>query len=206
MNAQGAANVARACREAGAKLVHYSTNFVFDGISAEPYSELDVPEPTSVYGRSKREGEMRVLDELPEALVIRSAGLFGHQGSAIKGGSFPDRIVARAREGQPLRVVDDQFLNPTYTGHLATASIGALEAGVTGVVHLVAEGCCSFHEFATEVLAIAGILASIARVKTESAAGIADRPRNGCLRSVRRPALPSWQEGLAAFWASRPSG
>jgi dTDP-4-dehydrorhamnose reductase len=201
VNATGAANVARACRVEGASLVHFSTNYVFDGTAEQPYTEEDEPRPTSVYGRSKREGEQRVLEELPEALIIRSAGLFGRGGSAVKGGSFPDRLLARAESGQPLAVVTDQRLNPTYTGHLAEASIAARRSGRQGILHLVAEGCCSFYEFAQEILRLAGVNGVVDPIST--AAGGADRPRNGCLVSVRSEPLPPWKEGLAAYWASR---
>lgn len=204
VNADGAANVARACQEARARLVHYSTNYVFAGDRVDAYSESDPADPPSAYGRSKREGEIKVIQNLPDALVIRSSGLFGHRGSAIKGGSFPDRIVARAREGQELRVVDDQFLNPTYTGHLAAASIEAIELGTTGIVHLVAAGCCSFFEFATEILRVAGITTEIRPIRTGQSPGGAPRPRNGCLRSDRMAPLPDWRVGLADFWVSRP--
>lgn len=205
VNAEGAANVARACQEVRARLVHFSTNYVFAGNGVGAYSETDPADPASAYGRSKHEGERRVLASLPDALVIRSSGLFGHRGSAIKGGSFPDRIVARAREAQELRVVDDQFLNPTYTAHLAVASIAATEQGLVGLLHLVAEGCCSFHEFATEILRVAGIRAEIKAIKTQESAGAAPRPRNGCLRSDRMAALPDWRVGLAEYWLSRPT-
>jgi len=107
VNADGPANLAWACSRAGARLVHYSTNYVFDGSAVEPYSETDEPRPLSAYARSKLDGERRVLEALPSALVIRSAGLFGATGSAIKGGSFPERMVKRAREGQRLRIVAD---------------------------------------------------------------------------------------------------
>ena len=89
VNADGPANLARACRQVGARLVHYSTNYVFDGSAAQPYTEAADPGPLGAYARSKLEGERRVLEALPGALVIRSAGLFGVTGSAIKGGSFP---------------------------------------------------------------------------------------------------------------------
>ena len=203
VNSRGAANVARACREVGARLVHFSTNYVFDGKSSHPYTEADDPHPLSVYGRSKRDGELRVLEEMPTALVIRSSGLFGHGGSAVKGGSLPDRLLARARAGERLQVVDDQRLNPTFTGHLADASIAALAAGSTGILHLVAAGCCSYHEFAIELFRVAGLEADVGSVATNQGGTAAARPLNGCLVSSRAEPLPSWQDGLRAYWQTR---
>ncbi|MDQ6918363.1 MAG: dTDP-4-dehydrorhamnose reductase [Candidatus Dormibacteraeota bacterium] len=203
VNAKGAANVAQACREVGARLIHFSTNYVFDGKADRPYTEADEPRPLSAYGRSKLEGELRVLDALPSALVIRSSGLFGHRGSAIKGGSLPDRLLARARAGDRLSVVSDQRLNPTFTGHLADASIRAAAAGSTGVLHLVAGGCCSYHEFAVELLRVAGVDAEVDSVATTRDGTAADRPLNGCLTSIRAEPLPTWQEGLQAYWQTR---
>ena len=203
VNAEGAANVAKACRGVGARLVHFSTNYVFDGKADRPYTEVDEPRPLSAYGRSKLEGELRVLDGLPSALVIRSSGLFGHGGSAIKGGSLPDRLLARASGGGRLSVVSDQRLNPTFTGHLADASITAAAAGSTGVLHLVAGGCCSYHEFAVELLRVAGVDAEVDSVATTSDGTTADRPLNGCLISIRAEPLPTWQEGLRAYWQTR---
>jgi len=203
VNSRGAANVARACPEVGARLVHFSTNYVFDGKSSHPYTEADDPHPLSVYGRSKRDGELRVLEEMPTALVIRSSGLFGHGGSAVKGGSLPDRLLARARDGERLQVVDDQRLNPTFTGHLADASIAALAAGSTGILHLVAAGCCSYHEFAIELFRVAGLEADVGSVATNQGGTAAVRPLNGCLVSSRAEPLPSWQDGLRAYWQTR---
>jgi dTDP-4-dehydrorhamnose reductase len=203
VNAEGAANVARACREAGVRLVHFSTNYVFDGKADRPYVETDEPHPLSAYGRSKREGEVRVLEELPTALVVRSSGLFGLGGSAIKGGSFPDRLLARAQAGNPLAVVTDQMFNPTYTGHLAEASIAAAAAGTAGLLHLVAAGCCSYHEFAAEVLRQAGLEVEIEPKLTDPPGDGAERPLNACLLSVRTTPLPSWQQGLRDYWQTR---
>lgn len=203
VNTRGAANVAQACREVGARLVHFSTNYVFDGKSPAPYVEGDEPNPLNTYGRSKREGELRVLDALPTALVIRSSGLFGHGGSAVKGGSLPDRLLARARAGERVSVVDDQRLNPTFTGHLADASIAASAAGSTGILHLVAAGCCSYHEFAVELFQVAGLEAEVAPITTTQGGTSAARPLNGCLVSSRTDPLPSWQDGLRAYWQTR---
>ncbi len=121
VNSDGAFNAAAACRTLGMLLVHYSTNFVFDGRLDRPYLESDPVGPLGAYARSKAEGERRVLAEHPAALVIRTAALFGSTGSRAKGGSFPDRIVRAAREGKPLTVVADQKVNPTYTPDLAEA-------------------------------------------------------------------------------------
>jgi dTDP-4-dehydrorhamnose reductase len=210
-NAEGPGILAEACRESGARLVHFSTNYVFGGEGDRPFTEADEPRPLGAYARSKLEGERRVLDTLPGALVVRSSGLFGAVGSAVKGGSFPERIVARATQGQPLRVVDDQRLNPTYTRDLAAAALELAGRGEAGVVHLVAAGCCSFWELAVEALRLAGVEAEVARVTTAELDVPAPRPLNGCLASSRVPALRPWREGLAAWWeawsgaAVRPS-
>ncbi len=202
VNADGPANLAWACRRSGARLVHYSTNYVFDGAAVQPYTEANDPHPLGAYGRSKLEGESRVLDVLPGALVVRSAGLFGATGSAIKGGSFPERMVKRALQGQPLRIVDDQRLNPTFTEDLAAATLQLVEEGASGIVHLVAAGCCSYWEMTVEALRLAGVEAAVERVTTAELSAPAPRPLNGCLASGRVGPLRSWQEGLAAWWAA----
>ena len=122
------------------RLVHFSTNFVFDGRLDRPYIEEDEANPLGVYARSKLDGENAALKVLPEALVIRTAAVFGDQGSAIKGGSFPQRIVERALRGERVRVVADQHVNPTYARDLARAAISLASADISGVVHVVADG------------------------------------------------------------------
>jgi len=202
VNTGGPANLAWACSQTGSRLVHYSTNYVFDGSAPEPYSEPEEPRPLGAYARSKLDGEHRVLETLPSALVIRSAGLFGATGSAIKGGSFPERMVKRAREGQQLRIVADQRLNPTYTVDLARATLDLLAQGVTGVVHVVAAGCCSYWELAVEALRLAGVSAPVDPVTTAELGAAAPRPRNGCLTSIRVKALRDWHEGLTDWFAA----
>jgi dTDP-4-dehydrorhamnose reductase len=202
VNALGAEKVAVACREVGAKLVHFSTNYVFDGQAEQPYGEGDDPNPQSAYARSKRDGERLVLAALPSALVIRSSGLFGLDGSAVKGGSFPERILAKARAGDPLRVVDDQRLNPTFTRDLAAGALRLAEEDMTGIVHLVAAGCCSWWELAAETVRLAGLEVEVAPVSSDTFPAPAARPRNGCLRSDRTASLRGWREGLADFVAA----
>ena len=136
-----------ACAATGAKLVHFSTNYVFDGTSAEPYAEGDRPSPRSVYAISKLAGEHAALAYAPGALVVRTAGLYGMHGSESKGGNFVTRMLARAREQGSLRMVADQRLTPTFTADLARAVVEAVDADADGVLHLTNSGECSWHEF-----------------------------------------------------------
>jgi len=202
VNAEGPANVAAACAAGGSRLVHFSTNFVFDGTLDRPYTESDPPAPLSAYAASKLKGEQRVLERLPGALVIRSSALFGDTGSAIKGGSFPDRILERAQRGEPLTVVSDQKVNPTYTGDLAPAAIELAASGLEGAVHVVAAGCAGWDDFARAVLVESGVSAAVSSILLSDLSAQARRPLNGCLTSTRVAALRSWREGLHE-WSHR---
>jgi dTDP-4-dehydrorhamnose reductase len=205
VNATGAANVAGACRRHGARLVHFSTNFVFDGLLDHPYLEADVPRPLGAYGASKLAGEQAVLEALPDALVVRTAAVFGDRGSAVKGGSFPERIVERALRREPLRVVSDQRVNPTYARDLAQAAVRLAAGELNGVVHVVATGCCAWDEFARAALAECGLKAEVEAISSSELTGSVARPPNGCLGSSRIAALRPWRDGLAdwaAHWAA----
>lgn len=202
-NAIGPGLLAKVCASQGAKLVHYSTNYIFDGRLNRPYTESDQPHPLSVYGQTKLYGERAVLAAMPDALVIRVAGLYGLRGSEIKGGSFPDRILKKATLGDALQVVADQRLNPTYTQDLAAASVALVRAGLTGVVHLAPYDCASWYEFATEILTQAGVDAEIHPVRTAQIGATARRPLNGCLRSSRVAPLRSWKPALRDYLAAK---
>ena len=206
VNASGAENAALACSRYGVRLVHFSTNFVFDGRLDRPYTEKDEAQPLSTYGRSKLEGERSALAALPAALVIRTAAVFGDRGSDIKGGSFPQRIVERARRGDRIRVVSDQRVNPTYARDLARAAIKLAAGDLTGVVHVVADGCCAWDEFARAALAACGVEAEVEPVTTAELAPPAARPLNGCLGSVRGDALRPWKEGVGEWAAGWEEG
>jgi dTDP-4-dehydrorhamnose reductase len=201
VNCAGPATASAACRHHGARLVHFSTNFVFDGFLGRPYIETDAARPLGVYGQSKLEGELAVLAVLPEALIIRTAAVFGDRGPGVKGGGFPERIVERAQRRERIRVVSDQRVNPTYAHDLAVAAIALAATDMTGVVHVVAEGCCAWDEFARATLAECGIEADVEAVTSAELAAPAQRPLNGCLGSERTAALRAWRAGLAA-WAS----
>ena len=193
--------LARAARDAGALLVHYSTDYVFDGTAARPYREDDAPRPLGVYGASKLAGEHLVAAAGGEHLVVRTSGVFGRGGSEQKGGSFVERIVAQARAGQPLRVVADQVFAPTFAADLAAASIALVRAGARGLFHVTNAGSCSWHDLAVAALAAAGLDVPVERIPVASLKLPARRPAYSVLDGSRYlelglPPLRSWRETL----------
>ena len=187
INAVAVKRMAQRCQDAGTKLVHFSTNYVFDGRRPDPYTEADLPAPRSAYAISKLAGEHCALAYCDSALVVRGSGLYGLHGSGQKGGNFVTRMIERAHSGDPIRMVSDQRLQPTFTRDLATAVIEAVESEATGLLHLTASGACSWLEFTEAIYEIAGIEAEIEPVTTSP--GGTDRPRNGVLARDRADAL-----------------
>jgi dTDP-4-dehydrorhamnose reductase len=204
VNCRAVKRLAEQCEAAGAKLVHMSTNYVFDGRREAPYTERDAPSPRSAYAISKLAGEHAALAYAPGALVVRGAGLYGLHGSASKGGNFIVRVLARAREQGELKMVADQRLTPTFTADLAVGLVEAVEHGVVGLLHLTAGGACTWYEFALAALEHAGLEVPVEPVPTTRSPGVADRPLNGVLESVvAGPAglapLRPWDEALADY-------
>lgn len=204
VNVRAVRDLATACRQRGVRLVHFSTNYVFDGRRAEPYAEDDLPAPRSVYALTKLAGEHAALGWCEEALVVRTAGLYGLQGSASKGGNFVQRMLARAHEQGELRMVADQRLQPTFTADLAAATADALAREATGVLHLVAGGACSWLEFTEAIMDIAAVDVPIEGVATTIPQGAADRPLNGVLASERADVLGlgplrPWRDALEDY-------
>jgi dTDP-4-dehydrorhamnose reductase len=183
VNARAVKRLAVRCAEADAQLVHLSTNYVFDGTDAEPYDEDALPSPRSIYAISKLAGEHAALAYAPRALVVRTAGLYGLHGSASKGGSFVTRMIARAREHGALKVVADQRLTPTFTADLAAGILVAVDAGVTGTLHVTNSGATSWHGFTEAIMELAGLDVPVEAGTTTIAPGAADRPLNGVLQS-----------------------
>lgn len=200
----------RAVRELaqrGVPLVHLSTNYVFDGERDAPYGEDDLPRPGSVYAITKLAGEHAAIAYGGgRALVVRAAGLYGLHGSASKGGNFVERMTARARETGQIKMVDDQRLQPTFTFDLAQAIVDAVRRQASGVVHLTADGACSWFEFTREFLRLRGVEAELEPVSTTVPEGSPARPLNGVLARPRAdaldlPRLRDWREQLADYVA-----
>lgn len=212
VNAAGAGNLARAARAGGGRLLHVSSDYVFDGRAPldpagepRPYVESDPTGPRSVYGESKLAGEREVLADSREHLVVRSAWLFG-----IGGRNFAETMLRLAAGAEPdespsVRVVVDQVGCPTWTGHLAPALIGLLERRLSGTVHLAGGGHVSWNGFAREIFRQAEVSCRVEDASSEELARAAPRPAWSALASERDDvlALPPWQDGLAGYLAAR---
>jgi dTDP-4-dehydrorhamnose reductase len=202
VNALGPLHLARACRAQGTLLVHVSTDYVFDGRDERPIPEERCPHPLSVYGASKLAGETLVAASGTAHLVVRTSALFGSGGSRDKGGSFVERVLARARAGHELRVVNDQTFAPTYAPDLARALLALVEAGARGLFHVTNDGACTWHALAVASLAAAGVDAPVEPITSNALAAPARRPRYSVLEGARYralglPPLRRWDTALA---------
>jgi dTDP-4-dehydrorhamnose reductase len=197
VNGEGAGNVARAAAETGARLVHVSTDYVFDGAKREPWVESDPVGPLGAYGRSKLMGEQAVAAIGGEHAIVRSAWLFGAGGR-----NFVDTMLALGEERDEVSVVTDQVGSPTWTGHLAEALIELAERrGDVGTFHAAGGGACSWNELAVEVFDRAGVRCRVLPTTSDRYRRPARRPAYSVLGSERdeAPILPPWQEGVADY-------
>jgi dTDP-4-dehydrorhamnose reductase len=207
VNAEGAGNLARASAVAGVRLVHVSTDYVFDGEAPRDragnqraYVESDPTAPRSVYGASKLAGEQQVLAASPRHTVVRSSWLFG-----LGGRNFAETMLRLAGEREEVQVVTDQVGCPTWTGHLAPALLGLIEREVSGLVHLAGGGHVSWNGFAREIFRQAELACRVEAASSAQMARPAPRPAWSALESERDDvlALPPWQDGLAGYLAAR---
>jgi len=204
VNAGAVKQLAGWAREHEAKLVHLSTNYVFDGTAPDAYDERDLPNPRSIYAISKLAGEHSALAYSPGALVVRTTGLYGLHGSASKGGNFVTRMLERAGRGESLRMVADQRVQPTFTADLAAGLLAAVERDVEGLVHLTNSGESSWHEFTLEILRLAALDVPVEAVATTIRPGDVQRPLNGLLTSSIAEAaglapLRDWRAALSDY-------
>jgi dTDP-4-dehydrorhamnose reductase len=203
-NAAGPAHLARAARDIGALLVHISTDFVFDGTQNRPYTEQDPPHPLNAYGTSKLAGEMLVGSSGAEHLIVRTSAVFGSGGSKAKEGSFPERILARARSGQSLKVVADQVVSPTYAPDLAQALVLLIDHGARGLIHVTNSGSCTWHAFAVETIKYAGLNVPVEEIRARELLAPAHRPAHAILSKERYESLGlkplrAWSDALREF-------
>ena len=199
VNAEAAGTVADLCKAHHVKLVHISTDYVFDGEKGEPYTEEDVPHPTSVYGLSKLTGERKVLDRCPGAIVIRAQWLYGHGGA-----NFISKVTQIGREKGVVEVVDDQRGTPTYAKDLAEPLRILIEKNASGIFHAANAGSCTWFEFAREIFAHLKIDAEIKPITTLQLNRRAKRPLYSVfdcskLEQVTGRHMRTWQEALQDY-------
>ena len=197
VNAEGILNVAVACRDRGAKVVHYSTDYVFDGTKGEPYLEDDPCRPINAYGASKRKGEQILIETAENHVLIRTAWLYGRQGK-----NFVKAILAKARDEGMLRVVDDQVGSPTFSVDLAQATKLLVERDCRGIYHVTNRGVCSWFQFAQKILEFSQVSGvTVEPIQSHELTRKAKRPAYSVLSNRKfmeatQKAMRPWQVAL----------
>jgi dTDP-4-dehydrorhamnose reductase len=199
INGTGVRNLANASQKAGAALVHFGTDFVFDGTKASPYTIVDAPNPISKYGESKLLGETYVRDLMQRFFLIRLSWVFG-SGEF----SFPTKVLQWSSKNRKLRIVDDQRASPAYTGHLAKAVLDLVTTGAFGLYHMTNAGHCSRYEWARFILEKSGWEGELEPAKSDEFKTAAKRPafsvlENFPLKETIGYELPSWQDATEEF-------
>jgi dTDP-4-dehydrorhamnose reductase len=202
VNRDGATNVATAAKEVGARLVFLSSDYVFDGKKTTPYEISDARNPQSVYGRTKAEAEIKLLELMPNCCIARTSWLFGTGGKC-----FPDTILKLAASRPALDVVNDQRGCPTYAADLAAAIVELCRKNASGIVHLTNAGDCTWFEFAEETIRSAGATTTVRPVSSQQMARPAPRPAYSVLSPIGLHALgiemPSWRDALRRYLEQR---
>ena len=187
--------LAEEAKRLGALLVHYSTDYVFDGTKSTAYVEDDAPNPHSVYGRSKLAGERAVQASGCRHLILRTSWVYGPRGK-----NFFLTIAAKARAGERLRVVDDQRGVPTTSAFLAERTLALIARDASGLLHLVPAGETTWYGFAREIVQLTGSRSEVQPIKTGEFPAAARRPANSVLDNRRAAAIlgepPHWRELL----------
>jgi len=207
VNGEGARNVAKGCREIGAKLVYVSTDYIFDGEKKTPYRESDTPNPLNIYGESKLMGERYVEDLMEDYLIVRTQWLYGHHGR-----NFVETILALAQERDTIEVVHDQKGSPTYTADLSKAIAALVRKNLKGTFHVSNKGSCSWYDFALEIKRLARVRGvKIVPVSSTDLNRPAKRPLYSvfsCQRLEQEASteMRSWQKALQDYFDRRGKG
>lgn len=202
INSDAARILGEVAAEAGAKVIHISTDYVFDGTSCRPYREDDATSPVSVYGRTKLAGEIGLMNACPDSVIIRTAWLYSEYGN-----NFMKTVLRLAADRDELRFIFDQVGSPTYAGDLALAMLTILNGAengnfVPGIYHFSNEGVCSWYDFTVKILSIAGLKKRVVPIETKDYPTPARRPHYSVLnkakiKSVYGLDIPHWESSLA---------
>lgn len=201
INCEAVRNLAEAAKETGCKLIHISTDYVFDGTQYRPYIETDITCPVSAYGRSKLAGENVLQETSIEAIIIRTSWLY----SAF-GANFLKTMLRLGKEREEIGVIFDQVGTPTYAGDLAKALFVILEKGREGIFHpgiyhFSNEGVCSWYDFSSKIMEIAGLSCRVKPIETKEYPTPAQRPFYSVLNKAKIKEtygllIPHWEESL----------
>ena len=204
VNRDGAVNVAKAARQGGARVIFLSSDYVFDGKKTSPYEVDNRRNPQSVYGHSKAEAEIKLLEILPTCCIARTSWVFG-----VGGRCFPDTILRLAASRPALDVVNDQRGCPTYTIDLARAIIQLCRKDASGIVHVTNAGDCTWFEFAQEIVNGAGLATQVRPVSSQQMARPAPRPAYSVLSATSLRGygieMPEWKDALDRYLQERRS-
>lgn len=190
VNGNGPGYIAEACSKVGSTLVHFSTDYVFDG-SKKEYVESDVPGPINVYGHSKLLGEKNIIENMKDYRIVRVSWLFG-----INGNNFVETMLKLSKEMDSVKVVNDQFGKPTYTMDLATKIKEIIELN-PGIYHITNDGVCSWYEFASSI--IDDVIPCI----SEEFLTKAKRPKYSVLVNTKTEIMRHWKEALGEYLVYR---
>lgn len=198
VNALGARNLSVAARKVKARMVQLSTDDVFDGGSHVPYTEFDMPDPQSIYGKSKLAGENFVKEFCSRHIIVRSSWIFG------EGSNYMQKILYMAKEGREIPAAEDQVSSPTGAAELADKVIGLMEDAADGLYHVTGQGCCSRYEFAREIVRLSGYEAKVLPVCAAQDKMTCMRPTysvldNLMLRISDIELLPQWEEMIRSY-------
>jgi len=205
VNGAGAANLAYACLRTKKKLMHISTDYVFDGTKKEPYIETDLPNPINIYGNSKLTGEYLIRSIMKNHYILRLSGIYGSNICIEKGYNFVDKIMKIGEEKGEVKVVDDEVLTPTFTEDIAEQiSLMISKNAKIGIYHISAEGSCSWYEFAKEIFRIKGNGVKVKKAMPDEFSNGVNRPawsvlENKYLKDQRINIMPHWKDGLEKY-------
>ena len=200
LNAEAPVNLAKKAKEIGAIFVTYSTDFVFGGDLKNPYAEEDMPNPPSIYAKSKRLGEISVLEEYEKVFIIRTSWLFG-----LANNNFNTQVVNWSKDCTELSIVDDQLSSPTYSKDLAYYSWKLINTNLYGLYHITNSGSCSKYDQAKYVLDKIGWTGNLRKIKTEELNLSAKRSKFSKLDSTKveniiGEKIPGWQEAIDRYF------
>jgi dTDP-4-dehydrorhamnose reductase len=205
VNALGARYIAQACESIGARLIHISTDYVFDGKKGSPYVEEDPTHPLNVYGITKLAGEYHVRIACPNHYILRTSGLYGTHKCVGKGSNFVDSMLRLSNERDVLSVVDDEVLTPTFTLDLANQIRLLIEATPShGIYHATNTGACSWYEFAAEIFKIIRSEVKLKKISAAEWKAPAKRPgysvlENAALIEAGINTMPDWKDALERY-------